>query len=198
MEDSERKEVAPVNATKTQNSGVLSFGETREDIVREMREGAALFADKGDRLFANVLAGFAKRVEALGTEGAHGGAPAKQGQETVTDCHGLGNVARLREALEKIERLNHYNLGCIRSDKARHEFDEKISEIERIAKAALAAPPRNCDVGTAEEQGERISEFCEIFPGISCKGCPLEGEASCELTWAQMPYNGKGGGHDAA
>ena len=51
----------------------------------------------------------------------------------------------MREALVKIERLNHYDLGCIRSDKRRYEFDEKILEIERTAKAALSAPPRNCD-----------------------------------------------------
>lgn len=191
MEDAERKEVAPVNATKTQNSGVLSFGETREDIVREMREGAALFADKGDRLFANVLAGFAKRVEALGTEGAHGGAPAKQGQETVTDCHGLGNVARLREVVKwAVDTIDVSDDVLEETEDVESEVVSWVRELQDRAASALAAPPRNCDV-------------CPVDPGEAAKVFHAQRGAVgyCYTThkWLLDPATPEnGGGHDAA
>lgn len=59
----------------------------------------------------------------------------------------------------------------------------------RKAKAALAAPRRNCDVGTAEEQAERYLNFCHNYP--RCTGCPCVGRiqyGQCEFAWAQMPY----------
>ena len=56
-----------------------------------------------------------------------------------------GNAAAMRKALEKVEKLNHYDLGCIRSIKRRDEIDAKILEIEKTVRAALAAPSRNCD-----------------------------------------------------
>lgn len=64
------------------------------------------------------------------------------------------------------------------------------------AKAALALPRRQCDVGTPEEQEKRFNRFCGArhLPrrevGIYCAyKCPVEGETSCELQWAQMPYD---------
>ena len=56
-----------------------------------------------------------------------------------------------------------------------------------VMKAALSAPPRNCDVGTAEEQVGRHATWCEgnanqcLFPKAS--KCTL-----CFARWAQMPY----------
>ena len=59
----------------------------------------------------------------------------------------------------------------------------------------IGRPLRNCDVGTAEEQEKRFNRFCGArhLPrrevGIYCAyKCPVEGETSCELQWAQMPY----------
>lgn len=52
-----------------------------------------------------------------------------------------GNVSAMRSALEKIKKLNRYDLGCIRSRKRREEFDAKILEIEKVVRAALAALP---------------------------------------------------------
>jgi hypothetical protein len=60
------------------------------------------------------------------------------------------------------------------------------------ARAALSAPPRNCDVGTLEEQAERFSEYCD---SEVCKRnrCRFNAKAlcieRCALAWAQMPYN---------
>ena len=56
---------------------------------------------------------------------------------------------------------------------------------------ALAAPPRNCDVGTAEEQFERWQAFCGRHDA-NCTGCPCDDGHTCTLAycfakWAQMP-----------
>ena len=84
-------------------------------------------------------------------------------------------------------------------------FEAKLSigELELLhlivnkARAALAAPPRNCDVGTPVEQRARFDKFCrsnswDEIDGAHCmSSCPLyHGDCSrCEeLEWAQMPY----------
>ena len=76
-------------------------------------------------------------------------------------------------------------------DEVERERDEAIS----LARAALAKPQRNCDVGTAAEQAERFVKHCQSFlnrDGIkACMGCPCCGVVmygKCELAWAQMPY----------
>lgn len=64
------------------------------------------------------------------------------------------------------------------------------------ARAALAEPRRNCDVGTAEEQTERMYENycshheCYVIPtDAEPYGCPLyEQGVDCRLKWAQVPY----------
>ena len=65
----------------------------------------------------------------------------------------------------------------------------------RDAQAALAEPPRNCDVGTAEEQAERFEEFClknhsaEKLCSECCLGERLGNNVDvCQIHWAQMPY----------
>jgi hypothetical protein len=61
--------------------------------------------------------------------------------------------------------------------------------------AALSAPPRNCDVGTAEEQEERFTEVCtanskDVVRGLCSETCPFgrDYQSGCALAWAQMPY----------
>ena len=61
--------------------------------------------------------------------------------------------------------------------------------------SALAAPPRNCDVGTAEEQEARFNKFCSSYYNINnvdgeCNACPLNDnvKTTCEFAWMQMPY----------
>lgn len=106
-----------------------------------------------------------------------------------------GNQMKMREAVETalttirgvingtISRTNNSVFGC----------RDKL-------KAALAAPSRQCDVGTAEEQEERFKHFCAsnysaCDVDMECCRCPLESEkAGCEFTWAQMPYEAEEGG----
>ena len=51
----------------------------------------------------------------------------------------------------------------------------------------LKHPPRNCDVGTAEEQAERFFAFCNSNKCPSCP-CRFTKKTDCALIWAQMPY----------
>ena len=60
-----------------------------------------------------------------------------------------------------------------------------------VVNTALAKPPRNCDVGTAEEQSARFDAHCRKHMG--CLTCPLRDKDGgvpkhCELAWSQMPY----------
>lgn len=63
-------------------------------------------------------------------------------------------------------------------------------------------PPRNCDVGTAEEQVARRHAYCYRMMEQNnhcCGPCPcykfVNGEVqSCTLLWAQMPYEAEEGG----
>ena len=72
-------------------------------------------------------------------------------------------------------------------------------EAARVAAAmrAYKSEPRNCDVGTAEEQFERWIAFCGRYDD-DCTGCPCDVEADvsfthCFANWAQMPYAQEGG-----
>lgn len=112
-----------------------------------------------------------------------------------------GDAAKLREALKLCvdEMCNR----CHESAAARGNPLPCMSGCEpvRKAKAALAAPPRNCDVGTAQEQDERFHRFCVKHRTGSCAGChnPVgdytvaNGVRECALVWAQMPYEEGGG-----
>ena len=82
----------------------------------------------------------------------------------------------------------------------------EVKAAQDMAKSAISAPPRNCDVGSAEEQAERFRKFCEahkpdehqftehgelLCPSTGCEliACNY---GQCALSWAQMPY-GEGG-----
>ena len=69
-------------------------------------------------------------------------------------------------------------------------YEEMANALDK-AKAALAEPIRNCDVGTAEEQYARVRAFCKRHKdGLRCVDCPVNGvlPKNCALIWAQMPY----------
>lgn len=86
-----------------------------------------------------------------------------------------GNQMKMREALVKIRReLNSY-CTCLR---------DSFLEIERIVAAALSAPPRQCDVGTPEEQEKRYKLKREVYHTLTLTNA---------LAWAQTPYEEEGG-----
>ena len=114
---------------------------------------------------AKVIYGWATRLAAC--------------EQSVTDCNHLGNAAAMREALLDLERLI---------------LDGEIQVASVTIQNALSAPPRNCDVGTAEEQEERYEKFCYNHRSREkgCGDCPLCDIPCCEFAWTQMPY-GEGG-----
>lgn len=96
------------------------------------------------------------------------------------------NSAAMREALEAVRDL------LLPQCNGGTAFAKACGETVNKIMDALSAPPRNCDVGTAEEQSERYDKFCDIH---DCRSdCPLFKADSCELAWAQMPYEAEEGG----
>ena len=108
-------------------------------------------------------------------------------KQSVTDCNHLGNSAKMRKALDSI--YNKLETLDVEEDSY---ADEVISSVKSDIVAALYAPPRNCDVGTVEEQAERFHAFCKSNKQpcdvYSCDRCQLNSIEDCELAWAQMPY----------
>ena len=87
-----------------------------------------------------------------------------------------GNASEMREALEFAEN---------------ELWSHGLFDASKRIEAALAKPPRNCDVGTVEEQTRRLRENCEKYKP-SCKGCKFLTDIqreNCWLKWAQMPYD---------
>ena len=62
-------------------------------------------------------------------------------KQSVTDCNHLGNAAKMREALEEISREIWESIDPFCND----DCCKPKRELAKMADAALAAPPRNCD-----------------------------------------------------
>ena len=101
------------------------------------------------------------------------------------------------------------SIRCASNSDVIFEYDyTKCPQVIQFAKddcdrmnreAEIGRPLRNCDVGTAEEQSVRMSEFCreqyEKSDGIMlCSGCRFHGieGLDCQFAWAQMPYEERG------
>jgi hypothetical protein len=78
-------------------------------------------------------------------------------------------------------------------------YEEMANALDK-AKAALAEPLKNCEVGTVEEQTERFRKFCFAHThkngtDFRChKNCPAKnyiggwGIPYCQVRWGQLPY----------
>lgn len=107
-----------------------------------------------------------------------------------------GDCAKLREVCEKM--LDLLTAEGFEDGGMSIELDEKQVIMWRNRfRAALSAPPRNCDVGDAADWEKRFGEECD--KGHICSDCPvrcaktrmaieLDKGARCEFVWAQMPY----------
>lgn len=90
---------------------------------------------------------------------------------------------KLREALERAKDIARTIYSTSEMGSHHEDLADKIVE---LANAALAAPPRNCDVGTVAEQMKRQHDtMCNTTkacpdPDWSCKKCFAE--------WSQKPY----------
>ena len=115
------------------------------------------------------------------------------------------NMAAMREALIKARKAICHKYKHICQSLSWENCDiqsncadilcshRELCEAKTAINAALHKPPRNCDVGTAEEQYKRWKSFCDKF-NDDCTGCPCD-ELSllslgyCIVQWEQMPYD---------
>ena len=89
-----------------------------------------------------------------------------------------GDQMKMREALElALDALISWLNGTI--DRTTNR------ETIKAIRAALSAPPRQCDVGTAEDQERRYKATGEVYHTLTLTNA---------LAWAQTPYAAKEGG----
>lgn len=74
----------------------------------------------------------------------------------------------------------------------RLDSDDPV-EAARVRAAMLAyeKKPRNCDVGSVQEQEARFEAFCHAHRSLErcCEDCPIVADrASCEFAWSQLPH----------
>ena len=152
--------------------------ETIADIVADIRAQNQGLPEDSYALSPLVcdLLSFADRIEA---------AAKREREATREESSQVGNAAKMREALSDacyamFNFLKTQNGG----------YGEMAKALDK-AKAALAAPPRNCDVGTDEEQSRRYEELCDRHTcGSRCSasGCPMYEHDCSPFAWGQMPY----------
>lgn len=99
------------------------------------------------------------------------------------------NMAAMREALKRLLNLA-YEVQDLNSEDG-PKTSVPAQFVIDVAKSALSAPARNCDVGTASQQAERFNAFCG---GKNCLECTLFPDSRCEMAWMQMSYEDKEGG----
>ena len=177
--------------------------ETVADIVAEMRKRAEeVYAGQAgypeswkDQMNDDEIREIADRIEAAHKREREAGAEAAQicgeigeivgrddaCRQPVTYCHGV-NTAAMREALVMVKRLFDGRLM----------WQPDIRKAHEAVNAALAATPRNFDVGTTKEHSARFDAHCRKHMG--CLTCPLREKDGgvpkhCEFAWSQMPYD---------
>ena len=92
-----------------------------------------------------------------------------------------GNQQKMRETMLVVRDA----LDTISAHEDDIEFVRAwIAQTKEAVQEALSEPPRQCDMGTAEEQMKRFDEF-------TSKYWPL---GMFALQWAQMPYAAEEGG----
>ena len=164
--------------------------ETLADIVAEIRDEAARADTEqyyGLDDAAESMREYAERIEAIDSADAW---------RSLYEPP-VGNAAALREAMEFIK---------LASDDYERYGNTKAGALDVIyekACAALSKPPRNCDVGTPDEQAERFGKLCGKFYNEEepCnEKCPLaslpiiHGFPRCQAYWEQAPYTAEKGG----
>ena len=93
-------------------------------------------------------------------------------------------IKAMRDGLNEIRSRLTYLYGHIDGT-----FDPPaLKEVYEIAGTALSAPPRNCDVGTPEDQRNRFMRFCDSKSMGYCWG---RGCRKCMAQWGQIQYEGE-------
>lgn len=112
-----------------------------------------------------------------------------------------GNQMKIREALVAVQKKIEHLCG---SFNVPNSLVAGRMEINGIINAAISEPPRQCDVGTAEEQHRRFIDYCNTcdcpmgcihrkeFTGMLDTRCASM--LKCYIRWAQTPYDANEGG----
>lgn len=159
---------APESDQESPEGQIDSNEKAMRSVAAEMHEACRAMNDDGDPTLCEKL------------KCPHYGEP--NGCNSPTgEYRSVGNSAAMCQALRDIAAI------CDGGDTG--GLPERIL-IYNLAKAALSKPPRQCDVGTVEEQKDRFMEFCDDEKGDRqhCRNCRLCNACDCELAWAQMPY----------
>lgn len=166
--------------------------ETIDDIVKEIRgnaehnhalvEVSKYLTEIADRIEAAANNQFREATKMI----PHEEDVSKMETTTPTSekSSAVGNAAAMRKALESVRNW------CL-NRLVNSSYQVTIEGLLSVVNAALSAPPRNCDVGTPEEQSARFDAHCRKHMG--CLTCPLREKDGgvpkhCEFAWAQMPY----------
>jgi hypothetical protein len=136
--------------------------ETIDEILREMRIGdiratantSSAIERKAFEYINDFLNGYADRIEAAtkafeaDRDNWREQAFAEASRANAATCKEslqVGNAAKMREALEKVVEIAKREWNAFRETSAMYEMHE-------ICTAALAAPPRNCDLYKTEPE----------------------------------------------
>ena len=183
-----------VKASRRPAAQKTTLAETIADIASEMRNATVPdYMFNGEEVAEPLISGqkvrqWADRIEAAGKRDHLSRRAIKVPIEVLP----TGNAAAMFEALMRIEKMAHCDL-CNVYPQYRDKFNGIIGGIEREARTALAASPRNCDVGTPDEQGGRFDRFCHAAGWDNCsKACPLYAHSrtrdDCAIQWANMLF----------
>lgn len=191
--------------------------ETRADILAVMRRGLDKSWHEIDREWLrglpDRLEAAWKRDEERAVEHAtrHAEAVARDNcRDCVHNPRGKnyegGNAAAMREALVQCELFlgnvsKHGHPTLNPGDKC--TACDGVDELRGMVVRALSKPPRQCDVGTPEEQAKRFNDFCSTHTCNKCvvydkmahsfnDGIP-ERAFSCRLVFSQLPYEAEEG-----
>ena len=144
-------------------------------------------SDDPPRLWTALEDAYDALSDAMGTDGE---TTADVEEAKATGRHFVvkpsNNSAKMRSELKCIDNIAKYlEAGTIR------DVQHAYRNIQDRVRIALSKPPRNCDIGTPEEQSARFDAHCRKHMG--CLTCPLREKDGCvpkhcEFAWAQMPY----------
>lgn len=103
------------------------------------------------------------------------------------------NIEKLRNIMDNISRLNDEWFDTFPTDEGQTGIHDALMYEVMEADKILAASPRNCDVGTVEEQLDRYGLFCQNKCPVcehrhSCHICGERYRMKCMVAWSQMPY----------
>lgn len=101
------------------------------------------------------------------------------------------DMKELRVILDNINVLNDEWFDTFPTNEDQTCIHDSLEYEIVKADKILAKRPRQCDVGSAEEQIERHREWCrrDTDSSYCCNDC-----RDCFARWAQMPYEAKEGG----